>query len=158
MERLSIKGKLIEYFSIFWNQLDLIAILLYFAGFVLRLIESNDCFCAARILLAVDLSLWYLRTLDIFSAMKQLGPKLVMIGQMLYDLTFFILILSVFLLAFGIPAYSLIYGVEEFSWHLPRIIINTAYWQMFGELEILDEIESEIDESLSNIVFSHLMI
>ena len=60
----------------------------------------------------------------------------------IYDLKFFILILSVFLFAFGIPAYSLIYGVEEFSWHLPRIILNTAYWQIFGELQILDEIES----------------
>ena len=82
MEMLTIKGKLMEYFSIFWNQLDLVAIFIYFIGIILRLLESNDCFCAARILLAIDLSLWYLRTLDIFSALKQLGPKLVMIGQM----------------------------------------------------------------------------
>jgi hypothetical protein len=52
------------------------------------------------------------------------------------------LILTVFTLAFGVPAYSIIYGVEEFTWHLPRTILNIAYWQIFGELEILDEIES----------------
>ena len=53
------------------------------------------------------------------------------------------IMLTVFILAFGVPVYSLIYGVEEFSWHLPRIILNLAYWQIFGELEILDEIESK---------------
>jgi hypothetical protein len=32
--------------------------------------------------LAVDLSIWYIRTLEVFSAVKRLGPKLVMIGEM----------------------------------------------------------------------------
>jgi hypothetical protein len=50
--------------------------------------------------------------------------------------------LTVFILAYGVPAYSLIYGVEKFSWHMPRSILNLAYWQIFGELEVLDEIES----------------
>jgi len=54
-------------------------------------------------------------------------------------------ILTVFILAFGVPAYSLMYGVEEFTWHLPRSILNIAYWQIFGELTILDEIESNGD-------------
>ena len=43
------------------------------------------------------------------------------------------LMLTVFILAFS---------VEEFSWHLPRSILSIAYWQIFGELELLDEIES----------------
>ena len=50
--------------------------------------------------------------------------------------------LVVFILAFGVPTYSLVYGVQQFSWHLPRYILNLAYWQIFGELEVLDEIES----------------
>jgi len=54
------------------------------------------------------------------------------------------LILSVFILAFGVPTYSLLYGVQKFNWHLPRAILNLAYWQIFGELEILDEIESKL--------------
>ncbi len=59
-----------------------------------------------------------------------------------HDLKFFMLMLTVFILAFGVPAYSIMYGVEEFSWHLPRTLLNTAIWQIFGELEILDEVES----------------
>jgi hypothetical protein len=52
------------------------------------------------------------------------------------------IMLTVFILAFGVPTYSLIFGVQKFSWHLPRSILNLAYWQIFGEVEILDEIES----------------
>ncbi len=61
-----------------------------------------------------------------------------------HDLTFFMLILTVFILAFGVPTFSLLFGVQKFSWHLPRAILNLAYWQIFGELEVLDEIESEL--------------
>jgi transient receptor potential cation channel subfamily M protein 2 len=70
------------YLSIFWNKLDVLSLILFFIAIILRFIPSSDCFCGARILLAIDLSIWFIRTLDIFSAVKQLGPKLVMIGEM----------------------------------------------------------------------------
>lgn len=82
MESQTKYGKIMAYLSVFWNKLDALSVILYFLAFILRFIPSSDCFCAARILLAVDLSIWYIRTLDIFSAVKQLGPKLVMIGEM----------------------------------------------------------------------------
>jgi len=136
-------GKFVTYFSIIWNKLDVFGILLFFIAIILRYLPVNQCFCAARIILAVDLSLWYIRILDIFAAVKRLGPKLVMIGEMVHDMTFFMLILTVFILAFGVPTYSLLFGVQKFNWHLPRAILNLAYWQIFGELEVLDEIESK---------------
>ena len=55
-------------------------------GFTLRLLPSSECFCAARIILSVDLTIWFIRSLDIFAAVKQLGPKLVMIGEMVSNL------------------------------------------------------------------------
>ncbi len=82
MEVQSIYGKLAAYYSIFWNKLDVLAIFLFFVAFILRFLPMSQCFCGARIILAIDLSIWYIRTLDIFSAVKQLGPKLVMIGEM----------------------------------------------------------------------------
>lgn len=57
---------------------------------------------------------------------------------------FFMLMLTVFILAFGVPAHSLIYGVEKFTWDLPRDVLNIAYYQIFGELEILDSIGRKI--------------
>lgn len=53
--------------------------------------------------------------------------------------------LIVFILGFGISTYSLLYGTREFSWHLPREIINVAYWQIFGELNALDVFERRLN-------------
>ncbi|CAF1491749.1 unnamed protein product [Adineta steineri] len=145
MEVQSVYGKLVAYFSIIWNKLDVLAISLFFIAFVLRLLPINQCFCGARVLLALDLSIWYIRTLDMFSAIKRLGPKLVMIGEMVNDMKFYMIMLTVFILAFGVPSYSLMYGVQEFSFHTPRAIINLAYWQIFGEIEILGDIEKNYE-------------
>lgn len=49
--------------------------------------------------------------------------------------------LAVFLFAFGVSSYNLIYGVQKFSWHLPRRVFNLAYWPMFGELKVLETFE-----------------
>ena len=61
----------------------------------------------------------------------------------MHDLKVYMLMLTVFILGFGASSYSLIYGVREFTWHLPREIINLAYWQIFGELNALDTFERE---------------
>lgn len=76
------KNAIVAYFQVFWNKLDVLAILLFFVGFILRFIPTSRCFCAARIVMSVDLSIWFMRSLDIFAAVKRLGPKLVMIGEM----------------------------------------------------------------------------
>ncbi|CAF0727257.1 unnamed protein product [Adineta ricciae] len=140
-EAQSKRNAITAYFKIFWNKLDVLAIVLFFIGFTLRFVPISECFCAARIVLSVDLTIWFMRSLDIFAAVKRLGPKLVMIGEMVHDLKFFMLMLIVFILAFGVSSYSLIYGVQKFSWHLPREIVNLAYWQIFGELNALETFE-----------------
>ncbi|CAF3537706.1 unnamed protein product [Rotaria sp. Silwood1] len=137
-EAQTIRNKIASYFAIFWNQLDILAIILFYVGFGLRFLPTAQCFCAARIILSVDLTIWFMRSLDLFAAIKQLGPKLVMIGEMVHDLKFFMLMLTVFILGFGVSSYSLIYGANPFNWDLPRRIIDFAYWQIFGELTSLD--------------------
>ena len=74
--------KLALYFAIFWNKLDVLAIALFCLACVFRFLPMRQSFCNARAILAVDLAIWYIRTLDVFSAVKRLGPKLVMIGEM----------------------------------------------------------------------------
>ena len=59
----------------------------------------------------------------------------------MHDLKFYMIMLIVFIMGFGVSSYSLIYGAKEFTWHLPREIINLAYWQIFGELNALDSFE-----------------
>ncbi|CAF1319031.1 unnamed protein product [Rotaria sordida] len=141
LEAKSIRNAVVAYFEVFWNKLDVLAIILFYVGFILRFLPYTECFCAARIVFSVDITIWFIRSLDLFAAIKRLGPKLVMIGEMMHDLKFYMIMLVVFIMGFGVSSYSLIYGAKAFTWHLPREIINLAYWQIFGELNALDSFE-----------------
>jgi hypothetical protein len=55
--------------------------------------------------------------------------------------------LIVFILASGVTTYSLMYGAKDFNWHLPREVINHAYWQIYGELNTLDTFERREDHN-----------
>jgi hypothetical protein len=51
--------------------------------------------------------------------------------------------LTVFVLGYGVAAYSLLYGSKEFDWHILREILNLAYWEIFGDLNALEAFGSE---------------
>ena len=75
------------YITNIWNIMDVIALLTFIVGLVLRLIPvdicpNQSCFTAARIIYALDLMAFFFRILHMFSVHKKLGPKLDMIGQM----------------------------------------------------------------------------
>lgn len=80
-----IKNKIFRYYVNKWNYLDSSGCILFFIGFTLRLIALNDnkaLFITARIIFALDLSIWYIRLLQVTVIFKSLGPKLVMIQKM----------------------------------------------------------------------------
>ncbi|CAF4817676.1 unnamed protein product [Rotaria sp. Silwood1] len=136
------RNAIVQYFEIFWNELDVLAIILFYVGFILRCLPSTQCYCAARIVWSIDISIWYIRSLEIFAAIKRLGPKLVMISEMINDLKYYMILLIVFIFGFGVSSHSLIYGTKQFTWHLPRDILHLSYWQIFGELDILSKFEN----------------
>ncbi|CAF4236589.1 unnamed protein product, partial [Rotaria sp. Silwood2] len=139
------RNPIMTYLKTFWNKLDVLSIILFFVGFILRFIPVAECFCAARIALSIDLSLWFIRSLDMFASIRRLGPKLVMISEMVNDMKFFVFVFFVFIMAFGIPFYGLVHGVKEFSWHMLREIGSIAYWQIFGELKALETVENNYE-------------
>ena len=79
----NIRSKLYQYITDPWNVLDVITILMFIAGLILRFTPMcTGCFEAGRILLALDIVPFILRVLHISYINKQLGPKLIMIGRM----------------------------------------------------------------------------
>lgn len=79
-----------------WNVMDICAIILYLIGFITRFFVSEALFTVSkyeflleksffpspffhRIFLCLDLILWFVRTLHLFTAYEKLGPKLNMI-------------------------------------------------------------------------------
>lgn len=54
----------------------------------------------------------------------------------------YMLMLFVFVVGYGVAAHSLIYGAQEFSWHMLREALNLAYWQVFGDLNTSEAFDS----------------
>lgn len=65
----------------YWNITDLVAILVFIIGAILRL-QNQPYMGYGRVIYCVDIIFWYIRVLDIFGVNKYLGPYVMMIGKM----------------------------------------------------------------------------
>lgn len=78
-------GKLLQKVKVwlqeYWNVTDLIAILLFSVGMILRL-QDQPFRSDGRVIYCVNIIYWYIRLLDIFGVNKYLGPYVMMIGKM----------------------------------------------------------------------------
>ncbi|XP_039250889.2 transient receptor potential cation channel subfamily M member-like 2 isoform X1 [Styela clava] len=120
-----------------WNIMDLLSLTLFYIGFGLRWFVS--LLDEALILYSFSFMIQCVRIVHIFAVHHILGPKIIMVGKMLKDLLFFLFILVVFLLAYGVASQALLYpGETSFSQIIVGIIYK-PYWQIYGEL-FLDEI------------------
>ncbi|XP_033624226.1 transient receptor potential cation channel subfamily M member-like 2 isoform X2 [Asterias rubens] len=120
----------------YWNMVDLATLLLFAVGIALRFFENFVDY--ARIILALDLAVFYIRILQIFSVSKKLGPKLIMIAKMMVDLAFFIAILSVFLVAYGVASQAILFPNGSSFHEVISGVFFKAYFQMYGELFLED--------------------
>jgi hypothetical protein len=87
VEASTVRLKFHSYVTDTWNILDMIALITFMVGITLRVLPidmctNQSCFVAARVIYGVNLMTFFFRVLHMFSVHKQLGPKLVMIGQM----------------------------------------------------------------------------
>ncbi|RNA33304.1 transient receptor potential cation channel subfamily M member 4-like, partial [Brachionus plicatilis] len=92
------------------NAMYAIAIILFIVGIALRFIPNRpDCHKASRIILSLDVIFWFLNFLHVYTSVKVMGPKLIMMMKMVYELIYFIFIVLAFLMAFGISYHALNY-------------------------------------------------
>ncbi|KAL3837145.1 hypothetical protein ACJMK2_022523, partial [Sinanodonta woodiana] len=140
----TMKTKFQSYITDGWNVLDIVTILLFVIGMVLRGIKNPLTLEAARVVLGINLLTFFMRLLHIFSVHKDLGPKLVMIISMVYNLTIFAVILLVFVVAYAVVSHAILYPNTEFSLHTMIAIFRRPYWNIYGEL-MLEEVEGTSD-------------
>ncbi|XP_062614395.1 transient receptor potential cation channel subfamily M member-like 2 isoform X2 [Saccostrea cucullata] len=134
--------KLHSYITDPWNIVDVVTIIMFIVGIILRFLPYSSTLEAARCVMALNLVIFFFRILHIFSVHKQLGPKLVMIGRMLMDLLYFIIILMVFVVSYSIAAHSVMFPNSELSFVLVYNVMRMGYWNLYGEL-FLEDIEME---------------
>ncbi|XP_053372803.1 transient receptor potential cation channel subfamily M member-like 2 [Mercenaria mercenaria] len=140
----SLAAKLQSYITDTWNIVDIITIGLFIVGMILRFLPGADTFEAARVFLALNFVSFFLRLLHIFSVHKELGPKLVMIGRMVQDLMYFLVILMVFVVSYAIASHSILFPNSPLRWSTTIDVIRKSYWNIYGEL-FLEEIEGSPD-------------
>ncbi|XP_077980205.1 transient receptor potential cation channel subfamily M member-like 2 [Glandiceps talaboti] len=140
----SLRYKIRSWIDDVWNRFDLAMISLFCLSLILRFSLTGPDFMIARISYCLTHMVFMFRLLHMGFFQKEIGPKIIMIKKMLEDLVFFVVILIVFIMAFGVACEALLYPNHEPSLMLIPKVIYKPYWQMYGEL-FLEEMEGRLD-------------
>ncbi|XP_063170466.1 transient receptor potential cation channel subfamily M member 7 isoform X2 [Candoia aspera] len=139
-----ISQKVKVWFNDYFNISDTIAIITFFIGFVLRFgakgnfnentYKVNYVFVAGRLTYCLNIIFWYVRLLDFLAVNQHAGPYVMMIGKMVANMFYIVVIMALVLLSFGVPRKAILYPDEEPSWVLAKDIVFQPYWMIFGEV------------------------
>ncbi|XP_058501993.1 transient receptor potential cation channel subfamily M member 1-like isoform X2 [Solea solea] len=128
-----LKQKISVWLEDYWNITDLAAISTFLMGLMLRL-QHEPYMGYGRVIYCIDIIFWYIRVLDIFGVNKYLGPYVMMIGKMMIDMMYFVVIMLVVLMSFGVARQAILHPDEEPTWRLARNIFYMPYWMIYGEV------------------------
>ncbi|KAI8119139.1 Transient receptor potential cation channel trpm [Lucilia cuprina] len=104
-----------------WNPCDGAAIILFFIGLSLRF--RPNTMDIGRVIYCVDSIYWYLRILNILGVNKYLGPLVTMMGKMVKNMIYFVVLLAVVLMSFGVSRQAILFPNMEPTWRLIREVI-----------------------------------
>nr|XP_021142078.1 transient receptor potential cation channel subfamily M member 2 isoform X3 [Columba livia] len=137
------------YFKDFWNKLDICAILAFLTGLTCRLIPST--FYPGRIILSLAFIIFCLRLMHIFTVSRTLGPKIIIVKRMMKDVFFFLFLLAVWVVSFGVAKQAiLIHNEERVEW-LFRGVVYHSYLTIFGQIpSYIDGVNFNIDQCSPN--------
>uniref|UniRef100_A0A8C2G288 Transient receptor potential cation channel, subfamily M, member 1a n=1 Tax=Cyprinus carpio TaxID=7962 RepID=A0A8C2G288_CYPCA len=141
-----LKQKINVWLEEYWNITDLAAITMFLMGLLLRL-QNEPYMGYGRVIYCVDIIFWYIRVLDIFGVNKYLGPYVMMIGKMMIDMLYFVVIMLVVLMSFGVSRQAILHPDEEPTWRLARNIFYMPYWMIYGEV-FADSIDPPCGENM----------
>ncbi|XP_061577797.1 transient receptor potential cation channel subfamily M member 1-like isoform X2 [Cololabis saira] len=128
-----LKQKISVWMEDYWNITDLVAIATFLLAVMLRL-QPEPYMGYGRVIYCIDIIFWYIRVLDIFGVNKYLGPYVMMIGKMMIDMMYFVVIMLVVLMSFGVARQAILHPDEEPTWRLARNIFYMPYWMIYGEV------------------------
>ncbi|CAF1432957.1 unnamed protein product, partial [Adineta steineri] len=147
-DNITLSGKFKSYFRDLFKIMTLIGFILFYIGLILRFTHADDEneFVAARVIWAIDVELWWLRFLAFIIVIPSLGPHLVAIGKMLKDLLFFICIIAIVMIGYGVASRSMVYYSNPTLFNdtttdtsfdgrsIFRQIIYPVYYLMYGQM------------------------
>ncbi|CAB1341310.1 unnamed protein product, partial [Coregonus sp. 'balchen'] len=99
-----------------------------------------------RAVLAVDYMVFTLRLIHIFAIHKQLGPKIIIVGNMMKDIFFFLFFLAVWLMAYGVANQVLLYSYDPRPNWIFRRVFYRPYLHIFGQIPIHEMDADKLEE------------
>ncbi|XP_042620293.1 transient receptor potential cation channel subfamily M member 2-like isoform X1 [Cyprinus carpio] len=139
------------YISDMWNILDVLSIILFIAGLVCRLQASGTVFYVGKVILCIDFIIFCLRLMAIFTISRTLGPKIIILRRMMMDLFFFMFLLSIWVVAYGVAKQGiLIHNEDRLNWII-RGAVYEPYLIIFGSVPTnIDNTQFDMDSCSMN--------
>ncbi|KAG7227474.1 hypothetical protein INR49_005288 [Caranx melampygus] len=114
-----------------WNILDVLSIVLFIIGLAFRL--TSQLFYAGKILLCIDFVVFCLRLMAIFTISRTLGPKIIIVRRMMMDMFFFMFLLSIWVVAYGVAKQGILIDNDSRLDWIVRGAIYEPYLIIFGD-------------------------
>ncbi|XP_065684239.1 transient receptor potential cation channel subfamily M member 1 isoform X1 [Hydra vulgaris] len=140
-EAFTAKRKLYNWWSSYWNRLDAAALLVFYLALAFRF--NQKTLPVAQVLYAIDAGMWVIRLLNVYYVDIALGPYVIMISKMFKDMVNFLLILFVFLLAYGISVISILVP-QEAGFNMIIDVFFHPYFNIYGELFVERDAQSNV--------------
>uniref|UniRef100_A0A8D3ADL1 Transient receptor potential cation channel, subfamily M, member 2 n=1 Tax=Scophthalmus maximus TaxID=52904 RepID=A0A8D3ADL1_SCOMX len=118
------------YIDDLWNILDVLSILLFVIGLAFRL--TTELFYAGKILLCIDFVVFCLRLMAIFTISRTLGPKIIIVKRMMMDMFFFMFLLSIWVVAYGVAKQGILIDNDDRLKWIVRGAVYEPYLIIFG--------------------------
>ncbi|CDQ77664.1 unnamed protein product [Oncorhynchus mykiss] len=134
------------YIQDMWNKCDILAISLFALGMCCRMFPWSYEF--GRAVFAVDYMVFTLRLIHIFAIHKQLGPKIIIVGNMMKDIFFFLFFLAVWLMAYGVANQALLYSYDPRPNWIFRRVFYRPYLHIFGQIPIHEMDADKLEERI----------
>ncbi|XP_054000697.1 transient receptor potential cation channel trpm isoform X3 [Hylaeus anthracinus] len=115
-----------------WNPCDAAAIIFFQIGLALRLRHST--LDIGRVIYCVDCIYWYLRIFNILGVNKYFGPLVTMMGKMVKNMIYFVVLLLVVLMSFGVTRQAILNPNAEPKLKIIRDIFMEPYFMLYGEV------------------------
>ncbi|XP_069138971.1 transient receptor potential cation channel subfamily M member 8-like [Argopecten irradians] len=124
------------------NVVETLNALLFVAGYVVHYVEPETTF--TKIAYSINLVIFQLKIFRAYIVDQTLGPQVVMVKEMTASMLQFLLILLIFIVAYGTSSQALLYTERHPSWEILRDIFYQPYWTVYGEVG-LDELTDDPD-------------
>ena len=115
-----------------WHLLDVTAICLFLSAAGLRWDPSSRA--SARVMYCTVINYFYIRILKFLAVSKYFGPVVAMLYRMMKNMLYFIVLLLVVLVGFGVHQQSIKFPNEEWHWRLLRHVFYQPYFMLYGEV------------------------